>query len=83
MDYTARQVEDNTYAVVMVHEGKAYTEVLKFKELFFYDEEKEEREVVFALEEEFEKIMKLSLGEQMPVRVVRDLNEYGVIERIA
>jgi len=83
MDYTARQVEDITYAVVMVHEGKAYTEVLKFKELFFYDEEKEEREVVFALEEEFEKIMKLSLGEQLPVRVVRDLNEYGVIERIA
>lgn len=83
MDYTARQVEDITYAVVTVYEGKAYTEVLKFKELFFYDEEKEEREVVFALEEEFEKIMKLSLGEQMPVRVVRDLNEYGVIERIA
>ena len=83
MDYTARQVEDITYAVVMVHEGKAYTEVLKFKELFFYNEDEEEREVVFALEEEFEKIIKLGLGEQMPVRVVRDLNEYGVIERIA
>ena len=83
MDYTARQVEDITYAVVMVHEGKAYTEVLKFKELFFYDEDEEEREVVFALEEEFENIIKLSLGEQLPVRVVRDLNEYGVIERIA
>ena len=83
MDYTARQVEDITYAVVMVHKGKAYTEVLKFKELFFYNEDEEEREVVFALEEEFEKIMKLSLGEQLPVRVVRDLNEYGVIERIA
>ncbi len=83
MDYTARQVEDITYAVVMVHEGKAYTEVLKFKELFFYDEDEEEREVVFALEEDFENIIKLSLGEQLPVRVVRDLNEYGVIERIA
>jgi len=34
------------------------------------------------VEQEFEKIMKLGLGEQMPVRVVRDLNEYGVIERI-
>ena len=83
MDYTARQVEDITYAVVMVHEGKAYTEVLKFKELFFYDEDEEEREVVFALEEDFENIIKLSLGEQLPVRVVRDLNAYGVIERIA
>jgi len=83
MDYTARQVEDITYAVVMVNKGKAYTEVLKFKELFFYDEDEEEREVVFALEEDFEKIIKLSLGEQLPVRVVRDLNEYGVIERIA
>ena len=83
MDYTARQVEDITYAVVMVHEGKAYTEVLKFKELFFYNEDEEEREVVFALEEDFENIIKLSLGEQLPVRVVRDLNEYGVIERIA
>ena len=83
MDYTARQVEDITYAVVMVHKGKAYTEVLKFKELFFYDEDEEEREVVFALQEDFENIIKLSLGEQLPVRVVRDLNEYGVIERIA
>jgi len=51
--------------------------------LFFYDEDEEEREVVFALEEDFENIIKLSLGEQLPVRVVRDLNEYGVIERIA
>ena len=81
MDYTARQVEDITYAVVMVHKGKAYTEVLKFKELFFYNEDKEERELVFALNEEFEDILKMKQGDQMPVRVVRDLNEYGIIER--
>lgn len=83
MKNQATKVEDITYAVVMIHEGKAYTETLKFKELFFYDEDKEERELVFALEEEFEKILKMNLGEQMPVRVVRDIVEYGIIERIA
>lgn len=83
MTYKATQVEDITYAVVTMNQGRTYTQVLKFKELFFYDEDKEERELVFALEEDFENIIKLKLGEQMPVKVVRDLNEYGVIERIA
>jgi len=77
----ANFVEEITYTIVMVHKGKAYTEVLKFKELFFYNEDKEERELVFALNEEFEDILKMKQGDQMPVRVVRDLNEYGIIER--
>ncbi len=42
---------------------------------------KEDRELVFALNEEFEDILKMKQGDQMPVRVVRDLDEYGVIER--
>ena len=77
----ANFVEEITYTIVMVYKGSSYTEKLTFKELFFYNEDKEDRELVFALNEEFEDILKMNQGDQMPVRVVRDLDEYGVIER--
>jgi len=77
----ANFVDEITYTIVMVHKGCSYTEKLTFKELFFYNEDKEERELVFALNEEFEDILKMKQGDQMPVRVVRDLDEYGIIER--
>jgi len=77
----ANFVEEITYTIVMVYKGSSYTEKLTFKELFFYNEDKEDRELVFALNEEFEDILKMKQGDQMPVRVVRDLDEYGVIER--
>ena len=77
----ANLVEEITYTIVMVHKGLAYTERLTFQELFFYNENKEERELVFALNEDFENILKMKQGDQMPVRVVRDLDEYGIIER--
>ena len=74
-------VDEITYTIVMVSKGLSYTEKLTFKELFFYNEDKEERELVFALNEDFEDILKMKQGEQMPVRVVRDLDVYGIIER--
>ena len=77
----ANFVEEITYTIVMVNEGLSYKEKLTFKELFFYNEDKEERELVFALNTEFEAILKMKQGDQMPVKVVRDLSEYGIIER--
>ena len=77
----ANFVEEITYTIVMVDKGLAYRERLTFKELFFYNEDKEDRELVFTLNEYFEDILKMKQGDQMPVRVVRDLDQYGIIER--
>ena len=77
----ANFVEEIRYTVVMVFKGKAYTEHLTFQELFLYEEGKEEREVVFAISEDFEKVIKMNQGDQMPIRVSRDANEWGIIER--
>ena len=77
----ANFVEEITYTIVSVHKGSSYTERFTFKELFFYNEDKENRELVFALSEEFENILKMKQGDQMPVRVARNEDEYGVIER--
>ena len=77
----AQEVKQIKYAVVMIFEGQAYTEQFTFEELFFYNSN-EEREVVFALNEDFEDIIKMKQGDQMPVRVCRDINQWGVLERI-
>jgi len=74
-------VDEIRYTVVMVFKGKAYREQFTFQELFFYKEGVEEREVVFAISEDFEKVIKMNQGDQMPIRVTRDLDEWGIIER--
>ena len=77
----ATEIKEITYAVVSIHEGQSYTEYFTFQQLFFY-KNIENREVVFALNEEFEKIIKMNKGDQMPIRICRDVEEWGILERM-
>lgn len=77
----ANLLEDVTYTVVAVYQGKPYTYHFSVKELFFYNENTEEREIVFCLCEDFETILKMNHGDQMPIKISRDADEWGIIER--
>ena len=83
MKTKAQFIEDVTYEVVMTDGGKVSTERVTLQRAFFNNlEEGDDWEYIYAMQDEFEAILKLEQGESMPFRPDRGSEAWGLILRI-
>ena len=79
----AQFIEDVTYEIVMTDGGAVSTQKVTLQRAFFNNlGEGEDWEFIYAMEDEFEAILKLKHGESMPFQPCRSSEEWGLILRI-
>ena len=83
MKTKAQFLADVTYEVVMTDGGAVSTETVDFNRVFNNDvEEGCDWEFIYAMQEDFEAILKLDQGESMPFKPCRDSEEWGLVLRV-
>ena len=79
----AQFLAEITYEVVMTDGGAVSTERVTFNRAFnTHKEDGCDWEFIYAMQEDFEAILKLEQGESMPFKPCRDSDEWGLILRI-
>ena len=79
----AQFIEDVTYKVVMPYDGGVDTQYVDIKRVFFNSlPDGDDWEFIYAMQDEFEAILKLKCGKSMPFQPCRDSEDWGVIVRV-